>query len=192
MATTIIAGDASNGASISSDTTGALVLQTGAAGSKVNAVSIAADGTPTFLLTPRATGSILQMLVTSDAGASTASTSFVSVSTANQSITPKSTTSRIIVECSFNAGIANFAATNTTGTFQLYDATNSTLIGTAQLIQAPSGGGGTGSVGGMNLKWFVNNTALTTRQFIIHGKTNNASALASSSACVWTLTEVQN
>jgi len=44
MATTINAGDLTNGASISSDTTGALVLQTGAAGSKVAALTISAAG----------------------------------------------------------------------------------------------------------------------------------------------------
>lgn len=49
MATTIIAGDASNGASISSDTTGAVVIQTGAAGSKVNAISIDSAGVSTLL-----------------------------------------------------------------------------------------------------------------------------------------------
>ena len=44
MATTITAGDLSNPAIISSDTTGAVVIQTGAAGAKVNALTISADG----------------------------------------------------------------------------------------------------------------------------------------------------
>lgn len=48
MATEITAGDASAGASISADTSGALTLRVGAAGSKVNGLALDASGNAAF------------------------------------------------------------------------------------------------------------------------------------------------
>lgn len=125
MATTINAGDLSNGASISSDTSGALVLQTGAAGSKVNAVSFAADGTPTFLKQPTVTTQSASYLTSGAVAASTSGTAveFTSI---------PSWVKRITVM--FSA-----VSSNSTGTFQVQ-------LGTSGSYEIASYTGATGAM----------------------------------------------
>lgn len=190
----ITAGDASAGFVQTGGNDGTLVLQTGAAGSKVNAVSFAADGTPTLLKPPVVSGGILQTLITYDAGVvSSTATTLTNVTVSNQNITPKSTTSKIIVECTFAGFISNVAASNVFAQFQLYDITNSVLIGPGVYPFGPlSSSGGTGAYGTVTLKYFVSNATLTSRSFQLRGLTTNASGAFGASQQTWTLTEVQN
>ncbi|HYW57667.1 MAG TPA: hypothetical protein VE934_11945 [Polaromonas sp.] len=137
-------------------------------------------------------GRILQQAITTDAGSSTTSTSLVNLSIATQSITPKSSNSKIIVECIFLGTIAPLAANNVNAAFGLYDNTNAVLVGATATIGAANGSGGTGIHTQQTLKTSVNNAALAIRQFSLRGQTGNAGASASAGSCVWVLTEVQN
>jgi len=137
-------------------------------------------------------GSVLQMLITQDAGSSTSSTSQVNLSAGSQSITPKSTTSRILVRCSFMAYIPNLAATNVQAAFQLYDSTNAATIGYNVTFGTLSGSGNIGVSANQTIEYFVTNSALTLRSFTLRGNTGNASVAFSATQCVWTLTEVSN
>jgi hypothetical protein len=135
---------------------------------------------------------VLQMLQTVDAGSSTASTSLVNVSAGNQGITPKSTNSKILIRCTFQAYIAPLAATNVQGSFALYDVTNSAIVGNTYVTGPNSGSGGTGAYNSQTIEYFVSNSVLTLRQFQLRGLTSNASASFSATNAVWTLTEVAN
>jgi hypothetical protein len=132
------------------------------------------------------------MLISQDAGSSTSSTSQVNLSVSGQSITPKSTTSRILVRCSFMANIPNLAATNVQAAFQLYDSTNATAIGYNVTFGPISGSGNVGMSANQTIEYFVTNSALTLRSFTLRGNTGNASVAFSATQCVWTLTEVSN
>ena len=137
-------------------------------------------------------GSVLQMLISEDAGSSTSSTSQVNLSVATQSITPKSTTSKILVRCSFMANIPSLLATNVQGAFQLFDFTNSTAIGSSVTFGPISNSGAVGMSSNQTIEYFVANSALTTRGFTLRGNTGNASVAFSATLCIWTLTEVAN
>jgi hypothetical protein len=137
-------------------------------------------------------GGVLQMLQTADAGSTTSSTSLVNVSAASQNITPKSTSSKILIRCTFQAYIAPLAATNVQGSFALYDVTNSVVIGNTYITGPNSGSGGTGAYNSQTVEYFVSNSATTLRQFQLRGLTSNALATFSATNAVWTLTEVAN
>lgn len=193
MATNIKAATSTNGVVIDPATgDGVVNIYTGAtAGSQVLAASFAADGTPTFL--KYVSGSTIQTVMSTDAGtAGLTATSLSNVSVATQSITPKSTNSKILIRCTFLAYIAPLTSNNVQGAISLYDSTNSTLIGNQITFGPNSGSGNVGGYANQTIEYFVSNSALTSRGFTLRAATGSASAPLSCTSCVWTLTEVQN
>jgi hypothetical protein len=174
---------------ISGDTSGAITLAAPAVAGTNTLTLPAVTGT---LAVVGASGTTLQTVISQDAGSSTSSTSQVNLSVGAQSITPKSTSSKILVRCSFLAYIPNLAATNVQGAFQLYDATNATGIGYNVTFGPISGSGGVGMSANQTIEYWVTNSALTTRSFTLRGNTGNASVAFTAQQCVWTLTEVSN
>jgi hypothetical protein len=140
---------------------------------------------------PYVAGQVLQVVTATDAGTTTSSTSHANLNASSVPITPKSAASSLLVECSFYGGIGSLAATNTSGTFQIYDATNAVLVGSAGVIIASSGAGGTGSQAPCSIRAIVANAVLTARSFTLRGFTSNASAAAFAYNHVWSITEIK-
>lgn len=136
-------------------------------------------------------GAVLQEVDTTDAGSSTTSTTLVNVNAGNVSITPKNAASNLIVDVQFNGRILQLASVNTIGTFQLYDATNAILVGQPNLLESPSGAGGVGCRGALNIKAIVANAVLTARSFQLRANTSDALAAAQAINMVWSIREVK-
>ncbi len=139
-----------------------------------------------------AAGPVLQVVTATDAGFSTTSSAMTNLTGSAPSITPKSSNSKIIVECVFRAAISPLGGSNVDAAFQLYDNISATVIGNAPTIGAANGSGGTGIHVQLTLRWSVTNAALTNRQFSLRGLSGNAGATASATGLFFTFTEVQN
>lgn len=138
------------------------------------------------------TGQVLQCLPSTDAGSSTASTSLTNMTGSNQSITPKSAASKILVEVQFKGTEAVATGVNTQATYRLYDVTNATYIGSANVLSAAAESQGAAAQAPCCLRALVSNAAVTARSFLLHGMTNDATAAASATDQVWSLTEILN
>lgn len=148
------------------------------------------DGTRFLLL--NATVGALQLVSGSGAGGSTTSVNptFANLISSVVTIIPKSSSSKLLVEVSFTAGITNVAATNTAGTFQLYETSTASPIGAATFIQAPSASGGTGAFAPVILRTVLNSTGASARSFGYMGYTSIGTATCSGSNYTMTILEV--
>ena len=135
--------------------------------------------------------STLQKLMSTDAGSSVSSTTPGNMSVSSQVITPKSTSSKILVRCSFQGTITPLVGNNVSAGFQLRDVTNATTL-LARTFGNASAAGGVGLDGPVVLETFVNNTVTSARLFSLWGNSGNSSCTASALSCIWTLEEVQN
>ncbi len=136
-------------------------------------------------------GDLLQIATDTDPGSTTASTSMTNLNSGNKTITPKSNASKILITVTFRASIGNVASVNATGTFQIYDATNSVLVGSSYQIAAPSGPGGNGANAPGVVRAIVSNAVLTSRAFQLRGQTSDASGAAGASLMVWSFEEIK-
>jgi len=148
------------------------------------------DGTRFQLLEP-AQG-LLQLVNATGAGGITTSVNptFANLISSLITITPQSSGSRLLIEVSFFASISNVAATNTTGTFQLYETNTATPIGSTCLISAPSAAGGIGAQGSMVLRTVMASTGTTPRSFGFMGFTSIGTATCGGQLYTATIMEV--
>lgn len=135
-------------------------------------------------------GEIIQVVAQTDAGSAFTATTMANRSAAFAVITPRSTNSKLLIECSFYGYAGAYAGGSNYINVQIYE-NNTTAIGS--LYSNGSGGTGTSSQiwAGWTVRALVTNSALTSRNFSIWGA--NAFAPSSSGAinnCVWTITEI--
>ena len=140
---------------------------------------------------PTATGSVIQELLFTDVGTSHNGTSFINAVASAKSITPKSTSSKILVSVTFASAIAAQAAVAPIGYFQLYDSVLG-LIGAISAVSAPSSSGGNGANAPAAISTIYTNTTLTTKVFSMQSRTTDAGAPVSATSMVWSLREIQN
>lgn len=141
------------------------------------------------------TGTVLQELVFTDAGTTTTASSLANVTASAKSITPKSTSSTIVVTCTFQGQIlAAGSGNNSTGAFRLYNNTAGADIGTSENIL------GVVSVAGANVQTnspctvtaTVANSALTAVAFVLRARYAAASTTVGATNQIWTIREIQN
>jgi hypothetical protein len=139
-------------------------------------------------------GQVLQEVYATDAGSTTASATLANVTAGAKTITPKSSSSTIIVECMFQGIItAGGAGTNTTAAFRLYDDGNSANIGTEYSLGVVSGAGANVQTQvPCRLAAYVSNSALTARSFILRARYGTTYATVTATNHVWRIREVQN
>jgi hypothetical protein len=136
-------------------------------------------------------GDVIQEVVYTDAGATTSSTTYTNLNASVKNITARSTNSSILVSVTFQGGINPLSATNTYGTFQLYEATLG-LFGPSPNFQAPSGSGGTGVFIPAALSAIYTNSTQSLKQFSIQGKSSHSGTVAQATQMVWSIREIQN
>lgn len=139
-------------------------------------------------------GEVLQTVFDTDAGASSASSSHTNVTGSAISITPKSTSSTLFLECDFLATVtAGGAGINTEGAFQLYDYSASALIGVVVYLGVFSGGGtNIQTQAPARCVVAIPNTVLTARLFTLHAHYIIGACTVSANNQVWKITEVKN
>lgn len=136
-----------------------------------------------------AVGRILQIVHATDAGASTTSTSYANVNAGLKAITPKSATSKLLIEVTLQGRISNVAAANTAATFSIYESTVGTALSSEYLIESFSSAGGGGMGCPCVVRIQIDSSGTISRSFGLQGKVNNASATFAASKMVWTITE---
>jgi hypothetical protein len=138
-------------------------------------------------------GSVLQMLYFNDNGSNTTSPSLANVTNTLSVITPKSTNSQIIVECSWQGGVQNGSGINSVGVYQIYQGSVAGVFGFSSSVSAPSGAGGIGVQCRQHLMARFNNTTLEPKAFGLAAAINTGSGLmVYGTAQCWKITEVQN
>lgn len=134
-------------------------------------------------------GRVLQIVHATDAGSSHSNTSYANLNGAGVSITPKSASSKLLIEVSARMRCGNVAAANATATLSIYETVAGTAISSEHVVEAFSAAGGQGvGVPGI-IRVRVNSTGVSSRTFGLQGKVNNASSLVTGSIMVWTITE---
>ena len=144
---------------------------------------------------PYHSGQVLQMMIATDAGSTTNSASLTNITASTKSITPKSTSSTIFVEVSFQAAVpAGGSATNTGGGFQLFNSTTSANVGSLYVVDVTSGSGtNINHDAAAIVRASVANTGRAAVTFLLRAKNNTVTAVNIGGINqVWTITEVQN
>lgn len=141
-----------------------------------------------------AAGEVLQTLVFTDAGSSTASGTLTNITGSAKPITPKSANSTILVEVSFHATVlAGGAGTNTTGGFRLFNYTSSLDIGVEASIGVVSGTGTNVQTAAMqHLAASIANTGLSALSFTLRARYTASACTVYGVSQVWKITEIQN
>jgi hypothetical protein len=154
------------------------------------------DGTRFQILNPSpfVSGQVLQEVVLTDAGSSTTNSTLTNVTASFKPITPKSSNSTLVVECSFNGLVtAGGAGLNTTGGFRLYNSTASADIGSEATVGAVSASGANlQAQGACTVRASVANSGTTTINFLLRARYSTASCTVSATNQVWTIREIQN
>ncbi len=139
------------------------------------------------------TGQVIQQQVTLDAGGITNSASLVNINTANISFTPKSAASHLLVDVQFFGLCEEVDGATTSSAFQVYDVTNSALLGTANSFSVASQGMlGAALAAPCYVRAYVVNTVTSARAFQLRASINNASVHINVSAAIWTITEIKD
>lgn len=134
-------------------------------------------------------GRVLQIVHATDAGSSHSNTSYANLNGALVSITPKSASSKILIEVSARMRCANVAAVNAIATLSVYETAAGTALSAEHLVEAMSSAGGTGvGVPGI-IRVRVNSSGTIARTFGLQGKVNNATSVVLGTVMVWTITE---
>jgi hypothetical protein len=132
---------------------------------------------------------VIQIVHATDAGASSSSTSYASLNGSTKSITPRLSTSKILIEVSYFASVNYVAAFNAAATLSVYETTPGANLSAEYILEAFSAGGGIGTSGAGIIRIRINSTGVTARSFGLQGKVNNASSLVTATNLVWTITE---
>ena len=156
-------------------------------------MTVAADGKVAFPATPKVylPGEIIQSRETYNDGSSTSSNLWINTTTAVQSIIPKSTNSKIIVEVGFMGVVPALTSLNTEG--QGYIKEGAAFVGTVVEFSAPSGLGNTGFKSTVFAKAILANNSLVQRDFLLWANTPQGPSITISLVRqYWKITEVQN
>jgi hypothetical protein len=149
------------------------------------------SGVATGNLAPVATGTVLQVLSGTTTGTTSTSTTPVGMVGSGISVTPKSTNSTLFVEVYFGGEEANFAATYTQATFQIFEGTCcGALRGAGYYMSALPSNAGVYMPAVVAAS--LTNAALTARTFGLSGLTSSASAAVTTYSVVYKVTEIQN
>ena len=137
-------------------------------------------------------GKVLQTVTGTGAGGSVSAATLTAVGT-GIAFTPKSTSSKIIVECAFQGFISNAASYNVGIVFQLAEATAG-LLGSSLTLQPISAAGGTGAYAAQVAKAVYANSSIASKTFDLRicCSGSGTGATSTASALLWTITEVQN
>jgi hypothetical protein len=143
---------------------------------------------------PYVSGQVLQEIVATDAGSSTTNNTLTNLTAAVQNITPKSSNSKLLIECSFNGSVTSGGAgLNTTGGFRLYNSTGASDIGAEIIVGTVSAAGANlQTQGACVVRATVNNTGRTLIGFLLRGRYTTASCTVSATNQVWTIREIQS
>lgn len=129
---------------------------------------------------------ILQIVHATDAGSSHSSTSYTNLNGSTVSITPKSATSKILIEVAFHGAIA-IASGNTVANFQIYEAPG-TGLGYEPGLSAALASLGAACQAPCFIRHRVNSSGTVSRAFGLWGKQTGGAAVAATKM-VWTITE---
>lgn len=136
-------------------------------------------------------GDVIQEVVYTDAGATHSGTSFNNTTVSYKPITPKSTSSKILVSVTYTAGVGPQTGVNATGIFQLWEATAG-FIGVTSGITAAVGAGGIGPASPSAISVIYSNTSSAVKQFSMQSYTTSSGSPVSATGMVWSLREIQN
>jgi hypothetical protein len=144
--------------------------------------------------TPVISGGVQQVFNATDAGANTASGTLANVTAAAQTITPKSASSKLVIECSFQAIVtASGAGMNSVGAYRLYDFTNSADIGIEYTYGTSNASGANVQTEGLvTIRAIVTNAVTTARSFTLRARASTGSPTVYATSHIWTITEIQN
>jgi len=140
-------------------------------------------------------GDVLQALTFTDAGATTTSSTLANVTAGAKSITPKSSNSTIIIQCSFSGYVlAGGAGTNTAAQFRLYNSTGTADIGIASVDLGVTSGAGTNvnTYAPSAIAASITNSGTSTISFILRARYGGAPTTVGAISHQWIITEVQN
>jgi hypothetical protein len=154
-----------------------------------NTSAVVSGKVPTSLLP---TGTVLQVVTATDAGSGTTSTSAVNLNAVTVSITPLSTSSKLIIQVSFQGSItAAGIGTNSYGNYQINE--GATARGATYQFATVSGSGtNIQTLTGQTISISLANTSVATRGFTLYGYSSTASATMSANSMVWQIIEVAN
>jgi hypothetical protein len=143
---------------------------------------------------PFLSGQVLQVVTVTDAGNSHSSTALANFNGVAVTIVPKSASSKILVQVTFEAQHIGIAGTPTFSTFRLFDFTSSLDIGAGEIVQAnqPTPVPAITNIVPAAIAAAVSNAVLTARQFVLRGRVNNAGTIVGAFKMQWVLTEIQN
>lgn len=147
------------------------------------------DGTRFHVLNSKQIPRVLQIVHATDAGSSHSSTSNTNLNTASIPFTPRSASSRILIEVSANFRVGNVAAVNAIATLSIYETVAGTALSGERTIEAFSAAGGLGAAAPGIIRVQVNSTGVIARTFGLQGRVNNASSVVAGTGMVWTITE---
>lgn len=139
-------------------------------------------------------GDVLQMVTVTDAGASTSSLTLAALGS-DASFTPKSTSSKIIIECTFTATSTwDMAYANVThlikSFFRMYE--GATALGDLVRFSASDSAAVINHLyGTLTLKTVLTNASLTARTFTLKANVSYTEYIATASNVVWTITEIK-
>lgn len=141
-------------------------------------------------------GQVLQIVTHFDDGAAQSASGWINLTSVAASITPKSTNSKLIVECFADAQVNNVASVNAQAAFQIYSGTGPPPAGNFGNFvspRAPTGGGGVGINCGVALMGVVANTDLTPKSYRLSGSpVTGLPNIIGGTQQAWKITEVQN
>lgn len=183
------------------DTTGNLVFSTGGANTAAltinNAQNLQLNSATGQILNSSgnpivtSAGTVLQVVTGTDAGTSTTSTSAANLSTTAITITPKSASSRLVIQVSFQGIItAAGVGTNSYGYYQINEGATQRSFATINMAVVSGAGTNVQVANGLCLLASVTNSALTARGFSLYGYTSTGSATCYGSSMTWMIMEV--
>lgn len=136
-------------------------------------------------------GTVLQVVTANDAGGNTTSTTAVNLNVSAISITPKSSSSKLVIQVSFQGIItAAGAGTNSYGYYQINEGATQRSYATINMAVVSGGGTNVQVANGLCLIASVTNSATTARSFNLYGYSSTSSATCYGNNMTWTITEV--
>lgn len=137
-------------------------------------------------------GQIIQQRTFTDAGGTISGTTIQAIVQSTKAFTPKSNNSTLLITVTGGFNISVVSGINTAINLRIYENTVSTLLGATITYAAAQSAGGLGITVGGVITIAIPNTAFTTRSFGLAGWSNSGSAVGSSVAVVFSISEIQN
>lgn len=150
---------------------------------------ICVDASAGAAIWQQASNVVLQVVHDTDGGSSHSNTSYANLNGATVSITPKSATSKLLIEVSARLRVNNVSAVNAVATFSIYESSAGTALSNEYTVEAFSASGGIGVAVPGVIRVQVDSSGTTARTFGLQGKVNNGSSTVTGSLMVWTITE---